>query len=406
MIARDQIYDKIAPFVDKPIIKVISGIRRCGKSTFMKLMIKRLLDKGISKNNILYINKELLEFEFIKDYSILNSYVKEKFSANSEKKYLFIDEIQEIKDWERAVNSFLAEGTIDIYITGSNSRMLSSELATLLTGRYVLISMYPLSFKEFLIFRGDKATLIEDEFQLYLKFGGLPGIHDLPLNDEIIFQYINSIYNTIMLKDIVARYAIRDVTLFERISSFVFDNIGNITSAKKISDYIKSQHIKVSVDTVQNYISFLKDAFIMFKVQRYDIKGRKHLEIYEKYYASDTGIRHSVLGYRYDDISLLLENIVYFELLRRGYRVSIGKFDNYEIDFIAQKNDEKIYFQVTYLLSGKDAIEREFRPLLKINDNYQKIVLSMDKIWGEDKEGIKRVNIIDFLLKPLNDILR
>lgn len=398
MFERNLIYDKIAPYVDKPMIKVISGIRRCGKSTFMKLMIKRLLDKGISKNNILYINKELLEFEFIKDYSILNHYVKEKFSANSEKKYLFIDEIQEIEHWEKALSSLLAEGNIDLYITGSNSRMLSSELATLLTGRYVLISMYPLSFKEFLMFRGEKASTNEDEFQLFLKFGGLPGIHDLPLVDDIVFQYINSIYNTILLKDVVARYAIRDVTLFEKISSFVFDNIGNITSAKRISDYIKSQHIKVSVDTVQNYISFLKNAFIMFKAQRYDIKGRKHLEIYEKYYASDTGIRHSVLGYRYDDISLLLENIVYLELLRRGYRVSIGKFDTYEVDFIAQKNDEKIYFQVAYLLSEETTIEREFRPLLKINDNYQKIVLSMDRIWGEDKEGIKRMNIIDFLL--------
>jgi hypothetical protein len=216
--------------------------------------------------------------------------------------------------------------------------------------------------------------------------------------DDIVFQYINSIYNTILLKDVVARYAIRDVTLFERISSFVYDNIGNITSAKKISDYIKSQHIKVSVDTVQNYISYLNHAFIMYKAQRYDIKGKKHLEIYEKYYASDPGIRHSVLGYRYDDISILLENIIYLELLRRGYQVSIGKFDNYEVDFIAHKNNEKIYFQVTYLLSGKDTIEREFRPLLKINDNYQKIVLSMDKVWGEDYSGIKRINLIDFLL--------
>ncbi len=404
MIERNEIYKEIAPYIDKPIIKVISGIRRCGKSTFMTLLIKRFVDKGVLESNILYINKELLEFEFIKDYSVLNLYVKEKLSDNSEKKYLFIDEIQEIKDWEKAITSFLAEGIIDIYITGSNSRMLSSELATLLTGRYVLISMYPLSFKEFLTFRGEKALVIEDEFQLYLKYGGLPGIHNLPLVDEIIFQYINSIYNTILLKDIVARYAIRDVSLFERIASFVFDNIGNITSAKRISDYIKSQNIKVSVDTVQNYISFLNDAFLTFKAQRYDIKGKKHLEIYEKYYSSDSGIRHSVLGYRYDDISMLLENIVYIELLRRGYRVTIGKLDSYEVDFIAQKNNEKIYFQVTYLLSGKETVEREFRPLLKINDNYPKIVLSMDKIWGGDKDGIKRINLIDFLLNPLNDL--
>lgn len=402
MIERRDMVEKTAPYIDKPVIKVISGIRRCGKSTFMKLLIKRFLEEGIPEKNILYINKELLEFDFITDHLALHLYVKEKFSDDHDKKYLFIDEIQEIEGWEKAVNSFLAEGDIDIYITGSNSRMLSSELATLLTGRYVLVPMYPLSFREFLTFRGEKALDTEEEFALYLKFGGLPGIHDLPLVDETVFQYLNAIYNTILLKDIVARYAIRDVNLFERIALFVFDNIGNITSAKKISDYIKSQNIRVSVDTVQNYISFLNDAFLTFMVKRYDIKGKKLLAIYEKYYASDPGLRHSALGYRYDDISMLLENIVYIELLRRGYKVTIGKLDDFEVDFIAQKNNVKIYFQVAYLLSGEETVEREFRPLLKIHDNYQKIVLSMDKIWGEDKDGIKRMNIIDFLLNPLN----
>ena len=398
MIERTRYFNKISPFIGKSMIKVISGLRRCGKSTFMKMLIDHLIKKGTAESNIIYISMELMEFEFINDYKALYKHVKNVLPKNSKKKYLFVDEIQEIPGWEKAVNSIYAENLADIYITGSNSRLFSSEFATLLTGRYIEIPMFTLGFNEFLQFRGTDNEK-EKEFELYLKYGGLPGIHNLDFEDEIIFQYINSIFNTILLKDIVARYSIRDISLLEKITAFVFDNCGSITSSKKIADYLKSQHIKTGVDTVQNYISYLRDAHLIYKTGRFDLKGKRHLELHEKYYTSDVGIRHSVLGYKKNDIAGLLENIVYLELLRRGFTVSAGKFDDLEVDFVASRNDEIIYLQVTYLLASKEVEDREFKPLEKINDNYPKIVLSMDAIWGTNRNGIVRKNIIDFLLE-------
>ena len=397
MIERTRYFNKIEPFIGKPMIKVISGLRRCGKSTFMKMLIDHLIKKGTAESNIIYISMELMEFEFINDYKALYKHIKKILPKNSKKKYLFVDEIQEIPGWEKAVNSIYAENLADIYITGSNSRLFSSEFATLLTGRYIEIPMFTLGFNEFLQFRGTGKEK-EKEFELYLKYGGLPGIHNLDFEDEIVFQYINSIFNTILLKDIVARYSIRDISLLEKITAFVFDNCGSITSSKKIADYLKSQHIKTGVDTVQNYISYLRDAHLVYKMGRFDLKGKRHLELHEKYYTSDVGIRHSVLGYRKKDIAGLLENIVYLELLRRGFTVSAGKFDDLEVDFVASRNDEVIYLQVTYLLASKEVEDREFKPLEKINDNYPKMVLSMDTIWGTNRNGIVRRNIIDFLL--------
>lgn len=403
MFDREQYLKKIEPFMEKPIIKVVSGLRRCGKSTFLKMLINRIIQNGAAEKNIVYISMELMEFEFITDYRVLYEYVKKKIQKNNKQKYLFIDEVQDIPGWEKAVNSILAEGVFDIYLTGSNSRMFSSEFATLLTGRYIEIEMFPLSFKEFLQFRGtEDQNKNEIEFETYLKYGGLPGIHNLKFDDDVVFQYINSIYNTILLKDIVARYDIRDISLLEKITAFVFDNCGSITTAKKIADYLKSQQINAGVGTVSNYINYLKDAYLAYKSGRYDLKGKKHLELYEKYYMSDIGIRHSVLGYKKGDIAGLLENIVYLELLRRGYKVSTGKFDDMEIDFVATRNGEKTYIQVTYLLASKETEEREFKPLEKINDNYPKMVLSMDKIWGDDRNGIVRKNIMDFLLENLS----
>ena len=397
MIERTRYFNKIEPFIGKPMIKVISGLRRCGKSTFMKMLIDHLVKKGTAESNIIYISMELMEFEFINDYKALYKHVKSVLPKNSKKKYLFVDEIQEISGWEKAVNSIYAENLADIYITGSNSRLLSSEFATLLTGRYIEIPIFTLGFNEFLQFRGTSKEK-EKEFELYLKYGGLPGIHNLDFEDEIVFQYINSIFNTILLKDIVARYSIRDISLLEKITAFVFDNCGSITSSKKIADYLKSQHIKTGVDTVQNYISYLRDAHLVYKMGRFDLKGKRHLELHEKYYTSDVGIRHSVLGYKKNDIAGFLENIVYLELLRRGFTVSAGKFDDLEVDFVASRNDEMIYLQVTYLLASKEVEDREFKPLEKINDNYPKMVLSMDTIWGTNRNGIVRRNIIDFLL--------
>jgi len=399
MIEREQYFEKITPFVNKPVIKIITGIRRCGKSTFLKMFIDRMLKEGGKKKNIIYISMELLEFEFITDYRVLYDHIKKNIQPEGEN-YIFIDEVQEVKGWEKAVNSLLAENAGDIYLTGSNSRLLSSEFATLLTGRYVEIPMFPLSFKEFLLFRESKnGTNVEKEFELFLKFGGLPGIHYLELVDEVVFQYIKSIYSTILLKDIVSRHSIRDVFLLEKVAAFIFDNCGSITSSKKIADYLKSQHLKTGVDTVQNYIGYLKDAHLLSRSGRFDLKGKKHLELFEKYYSGDQGIRHSVLGYKKNDIAGILENVIYLELLRRGFTVSTGKYDDLEVDFVAEKNSVINYIQVTYLLSSKETEEREFRPLEKIQDNYPKMVLSMDTVWGDNRNGIERKNIIDFLLE-------
>ena len=392
--------DKISPFIGKPLIKVVSGLRRCGKSTFMKMVMERLAEKKVPPRNIVHINMELMEFEFITDHRELYRYVKGCLPATGGPNYLFIDEVQEIPGWEKAVGSMLAEKLADIYLTGSNSRLLSSEFATLLTGRHVQIPMFTLGFKEFLQFRGRQAgEADEQEFALYLKYGGLPGIHDLTFTDEVIFQYIDAIYSTIMLKDIVARYRIRDVFLLEKISAFVFDNCGSITSAKKIADYLKSQGLKCGVETVQNYIAYLQDAHLVHKARRFDLKGKRHLELYEKYYPGDIGIRHGVLGYRQQDIAGLLESVVHLELLRRGYTVAVGKLDDLEVDFVAEKNGRVSYIQVAYLLATGETEEREFRPLAKIPDNYPKMVLSLDKVWGEERDGIIRKNLIDFLLE-------
>lgn len=395
---REKYINKIAPFIDKPIIKVITGIRRCGKSTFLKILISDLLAKGIAKENIILINKDSLEFEFIETYSDLNKYVNSKLNKRKGKKYVFVDEVQEIHEWERAITGFLTDNTADIYITGSNSYLLSSELATLLTGRYIEIQMNTLSFSEFLQFRNKTENNKEEEFGLFLKYGGFPGIHQMTFDDEVIRQYINSLYNTVLLKDVVAKNQIRDVGLLERIARFIADNCGNITSAKGINDYIKSQKLSSSVDTIHNYLFWLTNANFIDKVNRYDIKGKRQLELYEKYFLADIGLMYSLLGDRVEDISGKLENVVYLELISRGYKVSIGKLYDKEVDFIAQKNDEKIYIQVAYLLSSDKIIEREFGVLEAMKDNHPKIVLSMDKFMGKDKNGIKWYNLIDFLL--------
>jgi predicted AAA+ superfamily ATPase len=393
----------IEPFIDKPVIKVITGVRRCGKSTFLKLLINQLKEKSISDKNIVFINKDSLQFDFITDYKELNKYVTNKFKKIKGKKYVFIDEIQEINEWEKAVTSFLTDNVADIYITGSNANLLSSELATLLTGRYIEIKMNTLVFSEFLQFRNKTEKDKEQEFANFLKYGGFPGIHQMQFDDEVIRQYINALYNTVFLKDVIAKNKIRDISLLEKLAKYIADNCGNITSAKNISDYIRAQKIKTSVDTIQNYIFWLINANFINKVNRYDIKGKRHLEQYEKYFLSDIGFIYSIIGDRTEDLSGKLENIVYLELISRGYNVHIGKLYSNEIDFIATKGNDKVYFQVTYSLLDNKVIEREFGVLEKLKDNYPKIVLSLDKYYGENRNGIKWYNLIDFLL---NDKLK
>lgn len=390
--------NKISPFINKPVIKVITGMRRVGKSYFVRQIIDKIKAQNVVEGQIIYINKELLEYDFIKNYQDLHHYVMNQFSQVAGQKYLFIDEIQEILEWERAVASLFAREDIDIYITGSNAQLFSSELATLISGRYIEFPIYPLNFQEFLQFRGDNREDENKELLNYLKFGGFPAIHHFFLNEELIYQYINSLHSTIVLKDIIKRNNVRNVELLENIIRYAFDNIGNIFSARKVAEYLKSQKLQIGIETVQSYLSYLMSAFLLYKIPRYDIKGKRLLEIHEKYFLGEIGLRHALLGYREGDIGGLLENIVFLELKCRGYNVFIGKINNNEVDFIAEKEHEKLYIQVTYLLSSKEAVGREFSVLQSIPDNYPKYVISMDTAFGEDFEGIKRLNMIDFLL--------
>ncbi len=398
LIPRNRYLDSLENYIDKPIIKVLIGMRRVGKSSIIKLLIDRILKKGIPSMNILYINKESLEFDDIKNYKDLYQYAINYFEKIKGKKYIIIDEIQDIEEWEKAIASFLADNYADITISGSNSKLLSSELATLLSGRYVEMPVYPLTFKEFLTFRSDRLG-VEDEFNNFIKYGGLPGIHMMKLQDEFVFEYLNSILNTVLYKDIIARYKIRDVAIFDKIVKYLFDNIGNITSAKKIADYFKSQRIKVSVDTVLNYIGYIESSLLINRVHRYDIKGKKYLEFYDKIFLNDTGLRNGLVGYSENNINGILENIVYKELQTRGYRVSAGAMGKFEIDFVAQKQNDLKYIQVCYLLADNETTKREFGNLEKIKDNYEKLVISMDKFFPDERNGIRHQYMLDFLLK-------
>ena len=403
MIKRNLYLEEIKKYINKPIIKVITGMRRSGKSMILKLIQEELQNIGIVKENIIYMNFESLIFMDIKDFEALYKHIIEKTSDKKGKIYILLDEIQEVKGWEKAINSFLVDLDVDIYITGSNANLLSSELATYIAGRYVEIKIYPLSFQEYIDFvsenNKENPLSLDEYFTQYLNFGGLPGIHIFNYNKEEIYQYLVDVYNSILLRDVIARNNIRDIELLERVVLYIMDNIGNTFSAKSISDFLKNQGRKLSVETIYNYLKALENAFIISKVQRYDIKGKNILETQEKYYLSDLGFRHAKLGYQSNDISGYLENIVFLELLRRKYKVNIGKQNNKEIDFVANLRDENLYLQVTYLLASEETIEREFSPLKSIKDNYSKLVLSMDNLPESNVEGIKRKKIIDFLLE-------
>lgn len=402
MIKRELYLKEIRNFMNKPIIKVITGIRRSGKSMILKLISEELSEKGIPSQNIIYINFESLMFSEFTEFKKLYNYIIEKSKNISGKIYILLDEIQEVEHWEKAINSFMVDLDCDIYITGSNANLLSSELATYIAGRYIEIKIYPLSFKEYIDFaKAENPQEIlsnEEYFEQYLKFGGLPGIHNLNYDKNNIYQYLSDIYNSVLLKDVIAKNNIRDVELLEKIILYIFDNIGNTFSAKNVSDFLKSQGRKLSRETVYNYLKALENAYIISKIQRYDIKGKAILETMEKFYLTDLGFRHAKLGYRANDIGGYLENIVYLELLRKKYTVNIGKLQTKEIDFIGTFQNEKLYIQVTYLLASPETIEREFSPLKNIEDNYPKYVLSMDRIDEYNIDGIIRKKIIDFLL--------
>lgn len=402
MIKRYNYINEIKKFMNKPIVKVITGMRRSGKSIILKLLSQELIENGVEKKNIIEINFESLMFSELTEFKKLYTYIMEKAQELQGKIYIFLDEIQEVEHWEKAINSLMVDLDCDIYITGSNANLLSSELATYIAGRYVEIKVYPLSFKEYIEFakvENPSQTLSNEEyFEQYLKFGGLPAIHNFDYDKDTIYQYLEDIYNSVLLKDVIARNGIRDIELLERIVLYVLDNIRNTFSAKNISDFLKSQGRKLSRETVYNYLKALESAYIISRVQRYDIKGKSILETQEKFYLTDLGLRHTKLGYRANDIAGYLENIIYLELLRRKYTVNIRKLGAKGIDFIGTLRDEKLYIQVTYLLASPETIEREFSPLKSVQDNYPKYVLSMDNLENYNIDGIIREKIIDFLL--------
>lgn len=400
MIERSNYLDSIRPFIGKPVIKAITGIRRCGKSTLMLQLINELQNNGVNPDQIIYINLELFEFDLIREYKDLHNYVTSKKGSSKKLFYLFVDEIQVINGWEKAINSLLAEKDFDLYITGSNARLLSSELATLISGRYVEFRMYTLTYPEFRLLYSEtnKIETAPDYFNTFLKFGGFPGLHLLNWDENASRQYLQSVYSTILLKDVVVPYNIREAALLEKIVSYLADNCGNITSAKNISDFLKSQHMKVSVDTVQNYILYCVNALMVEKVRRFDLKGKRILETLEKYYLSDLGLKYVIAGYSPDSIPGQLENIVLLDLLAHGYQVFIGKQYTREIDFIAQKGNEKLYIQVCTTLNDDNVVDREYGSLELIQDHFPKYVLSLDKGFETSRKGIRWMNIQDFLL--------
>lgn len=397
---RDSYLKKLIDYKDKPMIKVITGIRRCGKSTLLSLYERYLLNHGVEPQNIIRINFESFEFEHITNYRELHAFIKSKMTNNIGRFYILLDEVQLIESWEKVVNSFLVDADVDIYLTGSNAYLLSSELATLLSGRYVEIKMLPLSFKEFLDFTKDQNFTDEKyAFNQYLTFGGLPTVVDLLDRPDTIPDYLEGIYNTVLLKDVVDRNNIRDTALLESVLRYIAANVGNIVSTKKISDYLTSSGRKVTSETIDNYLRMLENAFIIYKANRYDLKGKLYLKTLEKYYMVDSGIRNKITGSRNTDVGYLLENIIYLELLRRGYQVAIGKIGTLEVDFVATKSNEKIYYQISASVLDSDTRERELRPLQAISDNYPKIIITMDDLPFDDYDGVKVVNILKFLIE-------
>jgi len=396
--------DKISKYIDTEVIKIIIGIRRSGKSFLLKLLNQELRNRGIEKTNIITVNFESMKYIEYRDYKSLYDYIMKQSKNIDGKIYLLFDEIHEVSKWENAIRSFLVDLDCDIYLTGSNAHLLSSEISTYIAGRYVELHVYPLSFKEYIDFYSIESTAIEDAFYDFLKYGGFPGLHNLPKDENVYTQYLDGIYNSVLLKDVIQRNNIRNPELLKLILVYLMDNIGQIFSGKNISNYLKHQGRNVGIETIYNYIEALIDGMVIHPAKRYDIKGKKIMKRLEKYYLADLGLRFNVLGHKKNDISQLLENIVYLELLRKGYKVYVGKEKEREINFIGIKKNEKIYIQVTYLLANEKVINREYKPLRRIDDNYPKLVLSLDKMPIGIQEGIRWMNLIDFLLDQDNSL--
>lgn len=401
MINRPIYLNKLISFKDHEVIKVITGIRRCGKSSILTLFAEYLKSVGVDDDNILQINFEDLQYGNM-TYLELNNFIKEKLDSTAGKFYILLDEIQKIDKWELAVNSLRLDNRTDIYITGSNAYMLSSQLSTYLSGRYVEIKMQPLSFKEYLDFYNDSDISREAKFNNYLKYGGMPGLAKFNFNEPQIIQMLDGIFSTVLMKDIIEQADVRDPALITKITKFLADNIGNNVSINKMKNTLISQNViskGMKPSTIDNYIMLLENAFVFYNANRYDIKGKEYLKTQGKYYMVDTGLRNYFIGFRGEDRGHLIENVVYMELLHRGYNVSIGKINDKEVDFVATKFNDKLYVQVTDSLMEDSTRVREFASLKAINDNFDKIILTLDNVFvGTNDEGIKVLNLIDWLI--------
>ncbi len=400
MIYRTEYMQRLKAFKDNKIIKVVTGLRRSGKSTLLEMFRDELLQSGVQPEQIQYINFELMKYDAVRNYKQLYNVVTEK-ALPDKKNYLFFDEIQQVSGWEKTVNSLSLEYDADIYITGSNAYLLSSELATLISGRYVEIKMFPLSFKEYYGYYRDSGKSREELFNNYLKYGGLPQLLSLPQDEQTIGTFLSGIYDTVILKDVLGRNKLRDVDLLKRVYAFVCGNVGSITSTNSMAKYIANEaklDTNVRPATIGNILEMLENAFIIYRADRYDVKGKEVLKSLEKYYLADTGLKNIIVGYNLENYGHSIENVVYLELLRRGYRVYVGKNAAKEIDFVAINKEETRYFQVTESLADKATQEREIAPFRSTHDFYEKTIITTDKTYITNVNGIKIVNLIDFLL--------
>lgn len=399
MIKREMYMRRIRPFIDTELIKVMTGIRRCGKSVMLELIKQELKESGVDSAQFISINFEDMGYSHLQTAEALHEEIEKRAAEIDGKVYLFFDEIQEVKDWEKCVNSFRVTLDCDIYITGSNAKLLSGELATYLGGRYVEFVIYPFSFAEFMeLYRSAAPDESAQQcFQKYLLFGGMPYLTNIRYADAPSKQYLHDLFNSVQLKDIVKRNKIRDVDLLERIIAYVMANVGNTFSASSLAKFFKSERRTVAPETIMNYIKYCCEAYLFYQVKREDLQGKQVLASNEKYYIADHGIREAVFGSNTRDINLILENIVYLELLRRGYMVTVGRIGDKEIDFVCDKQGEKLYVQIAYLLASEETIAREFGAYENVRDNFPKYVVSMDEI-DMSRNGIKHRNIRDFLL--------
>lgn len=399
MIYRPLYVDKIMAFVDTPFVKILTGVRRCGKSTILKMIMNKLREeRDVPDERIVSYRFDSMEYEDMTAKQMFTE-LKGRLSEKG-KTYLFLDEMQEIKGWEKVVNSLASDYDVDIYVTGSNSRMMSSEIATYLTGRYITFYIYTLSFEEYLDFKSKHTVLLAPEAELaeYIRLGGFPATHLQNYTQDEVYTIVKDIYNSTIFSDIVKRNQVRKIDQLERVVKYTFQNVGNTFSAKAISDYLKSEQRKLDNETVYSYLEKLEKAYLLHRCSRYDLQGKEVLKTQEKFYLADTSLRYSVLGYRPDSVASSLENVVYLELCRRGYTVNIGKIEDGEIDFVAVRQNEKLYVQVTQEIRSEKTEKREYERLLQIKDNYPKYVLRTDEFASGNYEGIKTMHIADFLL--------